>query len=312
MWLVACGLWLDSAWARSNPSLVAIHSKPNSIASFLRPQTTSETPHSFSLSAVGDVMLDRYVGREIDRHGTSYPLARVRALLAKADLVVANLECPLTSRPKELHKTYTFRVPPERVAALKGIDVVSVANNHTLDCGRGGLTDTLAALRGAGIEVCGIDADPLIIERKGIRIGIIAFSDFPETVNGGGPGVNYYNPELMKRKIALAHKTAGFVIVLAHWGIEGDSTPSDRQRREAKELAADGADLILGAHPHVLQPVDRIGKTVVAYSMGNFVFDPPNAKQASTAVFQFEIGNDGVGSSKLIPCRIRHEQPAPS
>src|ERR1043165_2264409 len=88
-----------------------------------------------TLLAVGDVMLDRYVGRAIARYGVAYPLARVKPILSKADLVVGNLECPITSRPRVLEKHFAFRAEPSSAAALQGFDVLSVANNHPLDCG---------------------------------------------------------------------------------------------------------------------------------------------------------------------------------
>jgi len=268
-------------------------------------------PH-VTLDAVGDIMLDRYAGDEIVRHGSGYPLAVVRPVLAKADLTVANLECPLTGQPKTLPKTYVFRCPAERVAALAGIDLVTVANNHTLDCGRAGLAETTTVLTSAGIEVCGLSLQPTIVERHGIRIAFLGFSDFPEDAPGSGPGVVYYDRAKIESAVGQARKKADVVVVFAHWGIEGDPFPSERQRREARELAGDGADLILGAHPHVLQPVERIGKTVIAFSMGNFVFDAPNAAQAKTAIFEFRLGKHGVASYRLVPCVIKRTRPVPS
>ncbi|MFI5386365.1 MAG: CapA family protein [Fimbriimonadales bacterium] len=319
----------------------------------IKPQATNHKPHLLTLAAVGDIMLDRYVGRAIDRNGANYPLGKVRGALRQSDLVIANLECPLTSHPKELIKHFPFRVPPDRVGALRGIDIVSVANNHTLDCGSDGLVETLRTLDKAGIQPLGAGLDPwkpVIVSKNGLRIAFFALSDFPErepisprtpgSAKSGPPPapgevwggnaqpdvafpktstpqrlaaspVAYYNASKMKAAILAAGKDADVIVVFAHWGVEGDSSPSDRQRREAKELAADGADLILGAHPHVLQPVEHIGKTVVAYSLGDFVFDTTKPKEAKTAIFRFTLTKKGVESFELVPCRIRHARPEP-
>jgi poly-gamma-glutamate capsule biosynthesis protein CapA/YwtB (metallophosphatase superfamily) len=265
--------------------------------------SVASDPH-ITLMAVGDVMLDRYVGRAIEREGMGYPLGAVGAILQKADLVVANLECPLTRHPKQLVKQFVFRAPPARVAALKGIDLVSVANNHSLDCGRTGLAATLSTLKAAKIEVCGSNLEPTIVVRKGIRLAFLGFSDFPEP----GGGVNYYEPALLDA-VRGARRKADIVVVFPHWGVEGRASPSERQVGEAKELAQAGADLVIGSHPHTLQPISHIGHTVVAYSMGNFVFD---SQGAPTAIFDFTISRRGVESAKLIMCRIVGSRPIPA
>jgi poly-gamma-glutamate synthesis protein (capsule biosynthesis protein) len=260
--------------------------------------------------AVGDLMLDRYVAREIEHHGTAYPLERVRPVLDAADLVAGNSECPITDRPRDASKRFVFRAMPDYASALKGFDVLSVANNHSLDCGPAGLTDTIANLSLQGIQPVGTAAgEPVVIEKKGIKIAFLAFSDFNEP---GDDGVMHYDRERLGRNITAVRRRADVVVVMAHWGVEGSSEPTPRQRAEAKELAMAGADLILGSHPHVLQPVERLGKCVVAYSMGNFVFDAVKAKERETAIFSFEIRARGVDSWRTIPCKIRNARPEPA
>lgn len=277
--------------------------------------------------AVGDVMLDRYVGRAISRYGLAYPLARVKPILDKADLVVGNLECPITDQPRVLQKHFLFRASPSHTSALKGFDVLSVANNHSLDCGIDGLWDTVSNLSKLQIAAVGTLLEPVTLTKNGIRVAFLAFSDFREklpisredtawtgqggNVRYGREVVDYYDRDRLSGAIGKAKKIADVVVVIAHWGIEGDAKPSARQRKEAKELAAAGADLILGAHPHVLQPVERIGKTVVAYSMGNFVFDSTRTAERKAAIFSFSVTKSGVESWKLIPCRIENARPIP-
>lgn len=255
-------------------------------------------------------MLDRYVGRAIEAHGPGYSLGEVRKELGKADLVVANLECPLTTQPKLLVKHFPFRVPTSRAAALEGIDLVSIANNHTLDCGRPGLAQTVRTLRKKHIEPIGEEGwKAVVVNRNGLRIAFFAFSDFPETVSGIGPAVSYYDKDKMREALLAVRKKVDDVVVFAHWGVEGESQPSERQRKEAKELAAAGADLILGSHPHVLQPVEKIGRTIVAYSMGNFVFDSVKPNEARTAIFRFKLTRAGASALAPVPCQISHTRP---
>ncbi|HVT11099.1 MAG TPA: CapA family protein [Fimbriimonadaceae bacterium] len=275
----------------------------------------SQLAGSVVLDAVGDVMLDRYVGRRIDELGPGYPLEKVAPIFDKADLVAANLECPLTNEPIRLKKQFPFRANPSHVKALSGIDIVSLANNHTLDCGTAGLAETMRTLAKAGIASVGADKKmwlPLIVQRNGLKIAFFAFSDFPEvsqTPNAELP--TYYAPGRMSELIGFVRPQVDVIVVFAHWGVEGGSQPSGRQRSEAKEMADAGADLIIGSHPHVLQPVERIGKTVVAYSMGNFVFDAPNAAQAKTAIFRFRLTNQGVTQFDQVPCEIVKTRPEP-
>lgn len=280
---------------------------------------TGSPPQRLALAAVGDVMLDRYVGRRIDQFGPAFPLEMVAPELQKADLVIANLECPLTTAPPALEKRFIFRVNPANVAALKGIDIVSLANNHTLDCGEAGFAETQRTLAKALIATIGADSwKPLILQRNGLKIAIFAFSDFPENPTNASAksvhrtpnsGPTYYNPARMRAAIAFMRPQVDDIIVFAHWGIEGTAVPSERQRMEAREMAEAGADLILGSHPHVLQPVERIGHTVVAYSMGNFVFDATKTEERKTAIFKFLLRPHEVSEWKLTHCRITNARP---
>ncbi|HWA81939.1 MAG TPA: CapA family protein [Fimbriimonadaceae bacterium] len=286
---------------------------------FLALLALSQAVKPVVLDAVGDVMLDRYVGRHIDARGSGYALEKVRNEFAKADLVLANLECPLTTQPIQVEKRFPFRAKPSRVKALKGIGVVSLANNHTLDCGSAGLAETVRVLEKVGIASIGVGGKtwmPLIVRRNGLRIALFAYSDFPEKPSipqyPNTPLISYFSSARMRERLALIRPQVDFVIVFAHWGIEGDFQPSDRQRKEAKEMADSGADLILGSHPHVLQPVERIGHAVVAYSMGNFIFDAPNAQQAETAIFEFRLARHRVIDWRLVPCQIKGARPIPT
>lgn len=250
------------------------------------------------LAAVGDVMLDRAVASRLTRFGDAYALKRVCREL-EADLVFANLECPLTREPKQSAKRFVFRAAPERVRALVGIDVVSLANNHTLDCGPRGFAETVRTLEAARI-VALAPGQPVLIEKNGLRLAFVSVSDFDAGATDAIPGL-----------IRTWRERAEVVIVSVHWGVEGSSKPSVRQRALAQAFAAAGADLILGHGPHVLQPVERVGRTLVAFSMGNFVFDALTPQERDTAIYHYELTKNGASGGPVIPCRIQDGRPAP-
>lgn len=202
---------------------------------------------TFDLRAGGDVLFDRFVARVAERK----PLFEgIGTIFADADLAIANLESPLTRRAPTKPGPYRFAADPRFAGVLRdtGFDLLSVRNNHALDAGEEGLDDTLAALHAAGLKT---ESD------------LISTFDFTEP-----------NELRNTRRIAFVH-----------WGNEYETTPSARQRRLAETLAAQGAQLIIGAHPHVIQPVQRINNTLVAYSLGNLLFDQPHRGLILRAIF---------------------------
>ncbi len=277
-------------------------------------------PPKAILAAVGDLMLDRRVGRYVDRYGSGYALAKVNSAFRDADLVFANLECSLTKRDRVLRKRYVLRAPPKRVAALafRRPTVLSLANNHSLDCGRSGLLDTEQTLDRAGISFCGTRSRgvwrPRVVTVNSIRIAFLGFSDFPEVVVGDEPDIAYFDELQARTAIAKAKAQADIVVVAVHWGAEGSVVPTSRQRLEASALALNGVDLILGSHPHVLQPVEwldgRNGKrTCVAFSMGDFLFDTSKPNECQTGIFRFELGKGGVTRCEVLPATIVDARP---
>ncbi|HYL11201.1 MAG TPA: CapA family protein, partial [Candidatus Acidoferrales bacterium] len=236
----------------------------------------------------------------------------VRDLLRTYDLVIGNLESPLTSFPDptphkdkaaiESGRDVIIRVrSPGAAQALHdgGIQVAALANNHTMDYTEEGLLDTFARLRAAGVLFAGAGKNlaeaeaPLIIEKKGRRIGILSFSDVV-------PKYAWAEPD--RPGIATAKETApllaavrrarpqvDILIVVLHWGVQFDREPSDRQKSLALEAQRAGADLILGAHPHVLQGVGCLGRVPVVYSAGNFLFPTSSLPTRRSAIFEFDF-----------------------
>ena len=238
----------------------------------------------------GDVYLSSYVLSSYDSSGgiSGNLCENYRELIERSDFFIVNEEFPMSERGSaEDDKEFTFRVSPERVNILKemGVDAVTLANNHVLDFGRDALEDTIAALNGAGIAHTGAgenteEASKAVIwEKDGRRIAVLGatrvmpFSDWAAGKQSAGvfPAYDAYKSKLLN-KIAELSETCDYVIVYIHWGTEKKEEPDTYMRELAKELVSSGADLIVGAHPHVLQGTEYVGGVPVVYSLGNFLF----------------------------------------
>ncbi len=193
------------------------------------------------LVAVGDVMPGRHVQRRFARIGGDYPFASVAPLLRRADLAFGNLECPLTARPFEAIKAIRLRAPESWAPRLRraGFDILSLANNHALDCGPAGLADTRRALRRAGLAP--LEGEPRDLLARGLRVRFLALADYaPQSV---------LSEETLRRKVSQARAGADVLVLSLHWGVEGSTVPSARQRRFARIAADAGATSCSGTDP---------------------------------------------------------------
>lgn len=286
------------------------------------PGLSHDLPKRATLAAVGDVMLARSVGEAIVTSGPAVPFAGVAAALRGADIAVANLECAISERGEPAPKGFTFRAPPQAADALldAGIDVVSLANNHILDYGPDALADTVALLdaRGIGHAGAGADSDraraPVIVTGGGLRVAFLSYVDVPLEWRGfdtreweagaGTPGVAWLHIGNLAADVAAARKLADVVVVLMHFGFEEQYSPSETQRAQARAAIDAGAALVIGHHSHVLQPVEWYGNGLIAYSLGNFVFDGWDNPSNETAILFAELSDEGVLSYRMAPARI--------
>jgi poly-gamma-glutamate synthesis protein (capsule biosynthesis protein) len=274
-----------------------------------------------TLAAVGDINLGDGPGDLIDRFGAGYPWAGVGPRLRAADIAFGNLECAISLRGSAQDKQFTFRGRPASVRAMRalaGVDVVNLANNHSGDFGRVALLDTLRTLRASSVVAVGAGATeaaayrPQIVERLGLKVAFVGFSvilPFEFRAVGASPGTAWGFPARVARAVAVARRQADVVVATFHWGIERDVHESAQQRALARVALDAGATAVIGAHPHVLQPVRRIGARLVAYSLGNFVFAAHGAGTSSTGILELGLGRAGVLSSRLVPARIVAARP---
>lgn len=261
--------------------------------------TTTTQRQPWTLLAGGDVLLDLTEPEGID------PFANVEPNLASADVAIVNLEMAITERGEPYDKEFVFRAPGSAALTLAGagIDVVSLANNHVLDFGPVGLADTLSVLDevnilrpGAGSNNAEAYAPRVLTLDNGIRV---AFVSATAVVPGGfaasadRPGVADAKWAIPRVLAAVRAAAAGndVVVVSVHWGIERETCPSEDQRALASDLIEAGANLILGHHPHVLQPIETFDRTVIAYSLGNFAWHPRYGITGDSGVL--EISFDG-------------------
>lgn len=230
---------------------------------------------------MGDVMLADGPGRFIRRGGDPFHLVASR--LARADLRIANLECVVATGGQAIDKPWTFRAHPRVLAVLKRhVDVVSLANNHSGDFGRAAFAEMLGRLERAGLPYFGGGRDlrqahrPLIIERKGLKIALLAYDGmFPRAFEAGDnwPGVAWSQDEQVAYDIRQARLQADVVIPYMHWGQEHEPVANAQQRELARRMIDAGADAVVGTHPHVVQDTEVYRGKPIFYSLGNFVFD---------------------------------------
>ena len=258
-------------------------------------ETESEDPIVHMLFS-GDVYFSSHVLAAYDNAGGIHGVLddAYRDEIARADLYMANQEFPFSDRGTPApDKQFTFRIPPERVSMMHelGIDIVTIANNHTLDYGEDALVDTCTTLENAGILYVGAGANMdrakqlETIEVRGRTIGFLAASRvYPDTswvANSKKPGmVSGYDPSILLTEIEAAGEYCDYLVVYMHWGIERDEKPQEYQRTLGKQLIDAGADLVIGSHPHVLQGIEYYQGKPIVYSLGNFIFGSSIPKTA--------------------------------
>jgi|TARA_B100002051_G_scaffold276492_1_gene324891 hypothetical protein len=261
--------------------------------------TTTLKKRPWTLLAGGDVLLDLTEPEGVD------PFTKVEPSLSSADVAIVNLEMAITERGEPYDKEFVFRAPGSAALTLAGagIDVVSLANNHILDFGSVGLEDTISVLDEVGILRPGAGANNaeayaprvLVLDNE-IRVAFVSAS----AIIPGGFSAGAERPGIADAKWAIPRVLAAVraaasgndvVVVSIHWGVERATCPSQDQRGLAQQLIEAGANLILGHHPHVLQPIETFDRTVIAYSLGNFAWHPRYGITGDTGVL--EIFFDG-------------------
>lgn len=242
----------------------------------------------------------------------------IASVLSAADVAMVNLETAVTERGTPEAKTFHFRAPTTAYDALRGagIDVASLANNHGLDYGRVGLSDTLAgaAEKKFPIVGAGVDADHAyaawITEVKGVRIAFLGMSQIGELAGSwaakdGRSGLAMaFDTTRAVNAVKKARSQADVVVVFMHWGIEYNKCVSSQQKALAKKLSDAGATMIVGSHVHLMQGDGWLGKTYVAYGLSNFLWWYNDAKSNDTGVIRITLTGSKITKTEFLPAYI--------
>lgn len=283
--------------------------------------TTTTPPGPVTFAFGGDVHFEPPLRGPLEADPATL-LAPIAPTLGAADLAVVNLETAITERGTPVDKEYTFRAPEEAYAALAaaGVDVVNLANNHGMDFGQEGLTDTLYAaavnqmpLIGAGNDAAEAYA-PHQTTINGQRIAVFGATQVLDgnvidawTATDEQPGLaSAREPDRLLASISAVRPEVDTIVVFLHWGTEGETCPTDRQEQLADELVAAGADIVVGSHAHRLQGAGRDGNAFVAYGLGNFVFySPDGSPGAASGVLTVTASGRTIDSYQWIPATLQ-------
>ena len=285
-------------------------------ADTLRRVIESGDDPGLSFIAGGDVMLGGRGRKSAQEFGIGYPLAAVQPLLALSPIVMANLEGPFATDAQRVERNFSYRVKPRLAAALprSGVNVVTLANNHLLDCGREGVIETIETLRRAGISVVGAGVNrsaahaPVIMDSRGRRVGMLAYYwNRRCAATSNLPGCAMDPRDALESDIRALRLRADRIIVTFHWGIPYDRNPSAEDRAKARFAIDCGADVVIGHHPHILQPLEIYRDRPIFYSVGNFAFGSGNSKAEGCLVgIRFD---DHATTTTIYPLYVKNRDP---
>lgn len=272
---------------------------------------TVSSPVSLTLSVVGDCTLgtdetfdyDTSLNAYYENYGADYFLQNVKDIFSTDDLTIANFEGTLTDSDEREDKTFAFKAPASYASILTGgsVEAVNTANNHSHDYGEQSFDDTLAALDDAGIVHFGYD-ETAVMDVKGIKVGLVGIYELYDHLE---------REQQLKDNIAKVKADgAQLIVVIFHWGNETETVPDSNQTTLGRIAIDEGADLVCGHHPHVLQGIETYKGRNIVYSLGNFCFGGNSSpSDMDTMIYQqtFTIDADGVKKdnvTNIIPCSI--------
>lgn len=312
-----CSNYMSSRQAAAKKAVSMNASKDNSQKASSDSQNTDSSnatvssPVSLTLSVVGDCTLgtdetfdyDTSLNAYYENYGADYFLQNVKDIFSTDDLTIANFEGTLTDSDEREDKTFAFKAPASYASILTGgsVEAVNTANNHSHDYGEQSFNDTLAALDDAGIVHFGYD-ETAVMDVKGIKVGLVGIYELYDHLE---------REQQLKDNIAKVKADgAQLIVVIFHWGNETETVPDSNQTTLGRIAIDEGADLVCGHHPHVLQGIETYKGKNIVYSLGNFCFGGNSSpSDMDTMIYQqtFTIDADGVKKdnvTNIIPCSI--------
>lgn len=268
-----------------------------------------ELPKEVTLDFVGDIMLDRAVKKNVEEkfNGDYSALFKNVTEISKADIAFANLEGPVSTGGKKSGSVYSFRFSPTSLEAVAdaGFDVLNIANNHIGDWNSIAFADTLDNIASAGLKYTGggwnkkESETPVVIEKNNIKIGYLGFTDVgPDWMEAGDsePGILIASDPNFDQIIQNASNQVDVLIVSFHWGVEYKKH-TDRQAQLAHLAIDSGAKIVVGHHPHVSQDTEEYNGGLIAYSLGNFIFDQKFSEETMQGLLlEATVTEDGLKS----------------
>lgn len=253
---------------------------------------------ALSVLTVGDIMLGERTRGVIREQGPDYPFAGVLPVLRRSHIVFGNLEGPFAREAAKANRNFSYRVNPKLATALSraSVNVVTLANNHLMDCGGAGVLETLEALASAGVGAAGAAGNeeaahrPVIRQAGRWRVGLLGYYWNRRTAaTNEFPGSAMGTPEHLRADIGALRKQVDRVVVEFHWGVPYEREPLPEDREKARFAIDCGADVVVGHHPHVIQPMEVYHGCPIFYSVGNFTFGSGNSRAEGLMVgFRFE------------------------
>ena len=312
-----CSNYMSSRQAAAKKTVSMNASKDNSQKASSDSQNADSSnaavssPVSLTLSVVGDCTLgtdetfdyDTSLNAYYENYGADYFLQNVKDIFSTDDLTIANFEGTLTDSDEREDKTFAFKAPASYASILTGgsVEAVNTANNHSHDYGNQSFDDTLAALDDAGIVHFGYD-ETAVMDVKGIKVGLVGIYELYDHLE---------REQQLKDNIAKVKADgAQLIVVIFHWGNETETVPDSNQTTLGRIAIDEGADLVCGHHPHVLQGIETYKGRNIVYSLGNFCFGGNSSpSDMDTMIYQqtFTIDADGVKKdnvTNIIPCSI--------
>ena len=312
-----CSNYMSSRQAAAKKTVSMNASKDNSQKTSSDSQNTDSSnatvssPVSLTLSVVGDCTLgtdetfdyDTSLNAYYENYGADYFLQNVKDIFSADDLTIANFEGTLTDSDEREDKTFAFKAPASYASILTGgsVEAVNTANNHSHDYGEQSFNDTLAALDDAGIVHFGYD-ETAVMDVKGIKVGLVGIYELYDHLE---------REQQLKDNIAKVKADgAQLIVVIFHWGNETETVPDSNQTTLGRIAIDEGADLVCGHHPHVLQGIETYKGRNIVYSLGNFCFGGNSSpSDMDTMIYQqtFTIDANGVKKdnvTNIIPCSI--------
>lgn len=312
-----CSNYMSSRQAAAKKTVSMNASKDNSQKASSDSQNTDSSnatvssPVSLTFSVVGDCTLgtdetfdyDTSLNAYYENYGADYFLQNVKDIFSADDLTIANFEGTLTDSDEREDKTFAFKAPASYASILTGgsVEAVNTANNHSHDYGNQSFDDTLAALDDAGIVHFGYD-ETAVMDVKGIKVGLVGIYELYDHLE---------REQQLKDNIAKVKADgAQLIVVIFHWGNETETVPDSNQTTLGRIAIDEGADLVCGHHPHVLQGIETYKGRNIVYSLGNFCFGGNSSpSDMDTMIYQqtFTIDADGVKKdnvTNIIPCSI--------